>query len=660
MSLSLGLTLSRGTQSITGNYTPVTWKLTYTKGSGTYNNNGVSYYVNVAGTRVKASTIKFSKGTTSGTIASGTTNIAHNADGTHASITGYAYVGPTGFSPSSASVTSSALSLPTIPRASDISVNKSSVPADGSTTITATATKKSTSFTDAIVVTLGSYSQTVTSGTAFTIPLTWCNAISGTSATATVTVTTKSGSTTIGTKSTTFTVTVPESVVPTISSITRSEAVASVKTNFAAYVQTLSQINMKVNAAGIYGSTISSYSVEFDGVKYIQQSFTTNTVKVYGKVPVKATVTDSRGRASEVFTEDVTVINYFAPTITSMTYIPCDKDGTQNSAGTYTMVTIAGKVAPVTVSSTAKNTKTLTLKYKASSASTYTSKTIILSDWTFEASTIISGTDPTVTHEFIAELKDKVSTTTSTVTTGVPVISCYAGGGGVAFFEEASKPGFWVKSFVKVKNYIQTLMEKNPAIYMRTVDGSATRSGRILKNATTDSSGNEVDYGIYITDYTDSNNYTHFNIRDASSSNNYVLRLAICTDGTTAYYPVLSTLICKDYVIETGTSGLWSYEKYYSGKMKIRYSGYLTFTSGYVIVKLPTGWTLIVDTAAAKSPIIMAQQRYIGDKRTADCVLNPASLSDDTPHQFVIYGRTTGATIAGSYYVDILIDGYYK
>ena len=165
MALTITLTLSRGSQSITGNYTNVSWSLTYSKSSTTYNNNGVSYYVNIAGTRVKTGTVKFPKGTTSGTIATGSRAIYHNADGTHGAITGYAYVGPTGFSPSSASDTSNSISFPTIPRVSDLSVNKTSVPADGATTVTATATKKSSSFTDTIVVKLGSYSQTVTSGT---------------------------------------------------------------------------------------------------------------------------------------------------------------------------------------------------------------------------------------------------------------------------------------------------------------------------------------------------------------------------------------------------------------------------------------------------------------------------------------------------------------
>ena len=76
MALTITLTLSRGSQSITGNYTNVSWSLTYSKSSTTYNNNGVSYYVNIAGTRVKTGTVKFPKGTTSGTIATGSRAIS--------------------------------------------------------------------------------------------------------------------------------------------------------------------------------------------------------------------------------------------------------------------------------------------------------------------------------------------------------------------------------------------------------------------------------------------------------------------------------------------------------------------------------------------------------------------------------------------------------
>lgn len=441
MALSITLTLTRGSQSITGNYTNVSWSLTYSKSSTTYNNNGVPYYVNVAGSRVRTSTVKFPKGTTSGTIGSGSTAIYHNADGTHAAITGYAYVGPTGFSPSSASDTSNSLSLPTIPRVSDLSVNPTSVAANGSNTVTATATKKSNSFTDTITVKLGNYSKTVTSGTAFTIPKEWINAISGTSATATVTVTTKSGSTTVGSKSVNLTITVPSDVIPSISSVTVSEAVSDVITKFGnIYVRSLSKLNVNITAAGVYGSTILSYETTIDGITYPGNSFQSNAISVAGTVPVKTTVTDSRGRTATK-TTNISVVDYYIPAITYMTYMFCDSDGKENSDGSYLKVIVSGKVAAVSN----KNTRTLTLKYKKSTASAYTTKTISTSSYVFEnVSTIVSGIDPSATYELIVELKDKQNTTTYSMATAVPVISRLAGGGGVRLFGEAENEGFWV------------------------------------------------------------------------------------------------------------------------------------------------------------------------------------------------------------------------
>ena len=123
MSLTITTTLSLSSQSVSNNTSTVTWKVKYSKSSSTYNNNGAKYYVEVGGTKVKSGTWKPKKGTTSGTIASGTTTIKHNADGTHAQIRAYAKVYDTGFSPSSADDYSPYLSLPTIKRTYTVSYN---------------------------------------------------------------------------------------------------------------------------------------------------------------------------------------------------------------------------------------------------------------------------------------------------------------------------------------------------------------------------------------------------------------------------------------------------------------------------------------------------------------------------------------------------------
>ena len=437
MALSAWINLSLYDQSISGNYSRVSVSFVAKTTNSTHNDNNKSGYINVNGSRYTSFTHKLPKASTT-TLWSGLITVSHNSNGAGSvSVSGGYEANVGGYSTITAS---NSLTLPTIPRVSDLSVNKSSVPADESTTVVATATKKSSSFTDTITVSLGSYSKTVTSGTAFTIPKDWINAISGTSATATVTVTTKSGSTVIGSKSTNLTVTVPDSVVPTVSSISASEAITAVTTAFGnRFVRSLSQLNVKVNAAGVYGSTIKSYAVTLDGVKYQSSEFQSNALNTAGSVDIVATVTDSRGRTGTL-KKTITVVDYSAPAITGMTYYPCDANGNRNPNGTNTKVIINGLVASVA----GQNSRSLILKYKAMDAATYTALTLTTSSWSFEASTIVSGTDPTSTWEFIATLTDKISSIENRIVTGAPVISRLAGGKGVRLFGEAQNEGFWV------------------------------------------------------------------------------------------------------------------------------------------------------------------------------------------------------------------------
>ena len=433
---------SQTSQSIANNYTDIKWTAgIIVGGSNKWYSNAVkitSVYIN--GVKVSSGGT-YSNLTSNGTYQklSGTARIYHDSDGSKTfgvSIAGwfYDYGDKSG---------SNSFALTTIPRVSDLSVNKTSVPADGTTEVIATATKKSSSFTDTIIVKLGDYSQTVTSGTAFTIPDTWINAISGTSAVATVTVTTKSGSTTIGTKSVNLTVTVPDSVVPVINDVSITEAVAAVTTAFGSrFVQNLSQLNVSIDASGVYSSTIKSYSTTIDGVTYIQQAFTSNIIKTSGTITATAKVTDSRGRTAST-TVSINIIEYTLPTITAMSYIHCDADGTQNANGTSTKVTISGKVYPVAN----QNTKALKLKYRAMSDETYTERAITISDWTFTVNVIINNTDPTITYEYIAELTDKINESTPEtyrITTGIVVLSRKAGGSGITLFGEAEEDGFVV------------------------------------------------------------------------------------------------------------------------------------------------------------------------------------------------------------------------
>lgn len=483
--------ISAGTPSIPNNTTPVTVTVYANWRYGYYNKNNKSGTLTIDGTSYSF-TSPFNTGVASSgssTLTSRTVNVKHNDNGTKTVSVSASYA--TGVVGTVSASTSKKLT--DIPRVSDLVVNIETVPADGTSKVIATATKKATSFTDILTVTLGDYSQEVESGVAFSIPKEWNNAISGTSATATVKVETFSGTTSIGSKTANLTITVPESVVPVINDINISEAVASVTSAFGnLFVQNLSQLNVSIDASGAYGSTIRSYSATLDGVNYIQQAFTSNVIKTAGTLEIAVKVTDSRGRIAEE-SISVNIVEYAMPTITSMVYVHCDSDGTQNSSGNCTKLTIAGRVYPVE----GQNTKALKLKYKTTADETYTERVVTLSDWTFNIDVIINNTDPTVTYEYIAELTDKInadSPESSRVITGVPVISRLAGGKGVTLFGEAKDEGFVVEGSKPAK-FTGNMFFKNNGNYIAGI----TKDGKILGMFTpvTDNNMCLLGYGGY-------------------------------------------------------------------------------------------------------------------------------------------------------------------
>ena len=436
----LTFSVSAGTPSIPNNTTPVTVTVYANWRYGYYNKNNKSGTLTIDGTAYSFAS-PFNTGVSSSgssALATKTKTVAHNPDGKKTVSISASYVtGVVGTVSASTSKT-----LTTIPRVSDIEIDLDTIPADGTSLVIATATKKATSFTDVLTVTLGDYSQEVESGVAFSIPETWNNAISGTSAKATVEVETFSGDDSIGTKTVELTITVPDSVVPIITGIDVSEAVAKVTEAFGnIYVQNLSQLNISINASGVYGSTIRSYSTSFNGVSYIAQAFTSNVILGFGDLVIKTTVVDSRGRTA-TYEKTVTIAEYSVPVITAMRYINCDAEGTENANGEYTKVIISYKVSSVN----GLNTKSMKLKYKATSEATFIERALTLNDWEGTVETIVSGTSPSTTYEYIAEISDKISTPNGTrITTGVTVLSRLAGGKGITLFGEAEEEGFVIK-----------------------------------------------------------------------------------------------------------------------------------------------------------------------------------------------------------------------
>jgi len=259
---------------------------------------------------------------------------------------------------------SGTITLDTIPRVSSFSLSASSVVLGNPITIN--ITRQSTSFTHRIRYSWGQQTGTITTGVAtsqaWTVPLSLANYIpNGTSGTCYITVETMNGSTVIGSQTKSFTGTVPTSIMPSISSVTLSDPSGVVPESFGVYVKGKSTLRVMTSAAGSYGSTISSYSVQVNGASYGGADITTGVLQTVGVQSAVITVTDSRGRSAST-TKTFTVYDYHTPIISTFEVKRVDDAGNDDDEGEN--VQIAYSTLRATVNN--KNSGSLAIYYKAS------------------------------------------------------------------------------------------------------------------------------------------------------------------------------------------------------------------------------------------------------------------------------------------------------
>lgn len=267
------------------------------------------------------------------------------------------------------------LPLPTIARASTVN----DVTGTLGSAMTININRKNSAFKHTVKYNFGSLSGTIATNVdtsvSWTPPLNLATAMPNkTSDWGNITVETYSGSSKIGSATCRLTLNVPDSVKPTLGSITLTDSNATVK-NLLNTANTFAQVmsNIQVtfnNASGAYGSTISSYRAEIVGKN---QSTNSNNgflgmMNFNGTVTIRATVTDSRGRTSNAVDVKVTVINYFTPQIS----FTLQRSG---SSSTTLTVTRNARIAPLTVGGKQKNKMIISFKYKEHSATNYTTDT---------------------------------------------------------------------------------------------------------------------------------------------------------------------------------------------------------------------------------------------------------------------------------------------
>lgn len=371
-SLYLNVYIEPSAPNYANNSTVVNWRMTVSRTGAyyTYNEQGDSTLsLDLNGGRVHTSNPRWHTSGEEFQMASGSTTVGHNADGTKSF--GFSAT----FNPNNGlhgTITVSGnIALTTIPRSSSVSVGSGII----GNALTININRQSSSFKHTVRYAWGNKSGTIASNvdtsTTWTIPLDFANDIpSSTSGVGTIYVDTYSGSTKTGTQSTTFTVSVPDSAKPTFSSITLTD------TNTAAgsllsgnnFLQIISNIQVTFNGqSGSYGSSITGYRAEIVNMNQVTNSNGgyLGMMNFNGSATIRASVVDSRGRWSDTKDVTINVIEYFAP-ILSFT--------AQRTRETPSIIQIVrnAKIAPITLSGSQKNIMTLSFKVAPLGSTSFT------------------------------------------------------------------------------------------------------------------------------------------------------------------------------------------------------------------------------------------------------------------------------------------------
>ena len=295
-------------------------------------------------------------------LGSKTITVSHNADGTKSiALTAEWDCGfDSSYTPRHLSL-SETVTLTTIPRASTATTSGSTL----GETLTITIKRASSSFTHKLYYTCGSVKDKLIAenvGTSYSWnapPVSLAQQAPNAETVAlTLTVKTYNGSTYVGSWSTPVKLAVPSTVVPALS-VAISDP-TGVSNTYGGYVQLRSKVKVDITASGVQGSSIKSYSINVGGIYATTSACgTTDYLPGSGELTVSCAVTDSRGRTTTK-TQSISVLAYRKPAITAISAARCNANGTANRAGTYGKVTFSGAITSLS----AKNTAAYAVQYR--------------------------------------------------------------------------------------------------------------------------------------------------------------------------------------------------------------------------------------------------------------------------------------------------------
>lgn len=582
---SLTFSWNRTSSNIANNTSTIAWSVTGSGDSGYVTCGDIDVVIN--GTTVYNSAPSDRVDVwLGGVVASGTTTISHNADGSKsfsASVNAAIYNYAQNCSGSGT------WALDTIPRASNIdkvanTSGKTISTLNTGNDVRVYFTPKSTAFKYRVTVSMnGNSVQNNASGVSVSstsqqyyqvnIPHTWLsNKESGTLA---CKLETLNGTSVIGTDNWSISMVVPASVVPTIGAVSSAPVNSNATINgWNIYVANYSKARITCSASGNSGSTISRFQISGDTTATVNGTSLSYDINLTSSGTKTFTVKaiDSRGRSTGNKSITINVASYSTPTIQSFNVVRCDSNGNINAEGTSAKLSFVGYYSAI-----GNNTATVNFAYKLASASTFSSLTNSATGSGGSVNGNIISSTFAIANDYDLKiiLKDSLGNAVERTVRLASVtrtlnVAKYGNGVAVGKMSTVSKNGAagkfecgWDASFDKSVS-IDGILNANKNIYMGGSKGQTSGLSIVFSNPdSSENPHNSYIYGGNPAAQTAIGCWDNKNGRNIWSYNDSSNTFAIGSSDATIS---IKGAALSDFVVQQGTSGNWYYRKWNSGR----------------------------------------------------------------------------------------------
>ena len=431
----------------------------------------------------------------------------------------------------------------------------------------------------------GTIGQNIGASTTWTPALTLANQIpNATSGICTITCQSYNNGYLTGTRTCTLTLNIPNTVIPTVSSLMVSDSNTAVSSSIGSYVKGLSIPNVSITASGSYSSTITAYRTVLDGITYNTSSFTaTRALQSSGNVDVVVTVTDSRGRSASS-TVTISVLDYTSPSIRSFTAQRCNSAGTAPQMdGSNVRISLEGAVSRLSGS----NAVSCTIYQKLTTASSWTQvqSISVTSDTISITNQKLSGTFSALqSFDIKVTLSDSFSTVEQSVNIGTKqvIMDFMADGSGIGLGKVAETSGYvelgWPLKLTAPLEIAQGGTGASTAAAARSALGAVSKSGDSISgnltvngslnvtaaspavSLTSTQSGtpaaqiNNESGTAALASVSDTNNYRQIEVSSAANNDNAAV-IKTVTSGTAATSRIFHSAMTTAIPISNGGTG---------------------------------------------------------------------------------------------------------